>query len=123
MAGRAPRRDDFNRITQHVRIGVELLAPLGFHPDVVDFVHTITNIGMGAATPPPRRRRDTTGRRILCTAETFVALMSPRPFRSAMSTEATLEYLTAHSGGLLDPALYETLVLAVRESHILGLSR
>ena len=116
--------DDFNRIKQHVQIGVELLAPLGFHPDVVDFVHTHHEHWDGSGYPR-RLAGDAIplGGRILCTAETFVALMSPRPFRAAMTTDDTLEYLTAHSGGLLDPVLYETLVFAVRESHILGLSR
>jgi cyclic di-GMP phosphodiesterase len=114
--------DEFNRIKQHVRTGVELLAPLGFHPDVVDFVHTHHEHWDGSGYP----RRLTgdeipLGGRILCAAETFVALISPRPFRAAMSTNDTLEYLTAHSGGLLDPVVYEALALAVRESHILGL--
>lgn len=113
---------DFNRIKEHVRIGVELLAPLGFHPDVVDFVHTHHEHWDGSGYPRRLTGDDIPlGGRVLCTAETFVALTSPRPFRAAMSTEATLDYLSAHAGGLLDPLLYETLVLAVRESHILGL--
>lgn len=114
--------NDFNRIQQHVRIGVELLVPLGFRPDVVDFVHTHHEHWDGSGYPR-RLAADAIplGGRILCAAETFVALISPRPFRAPMSTEDTLEYLTAHSGGLLDPVAYEALALAVREGHILGL--
>ncbi|MGQ0640297.1 MAG: HD domain-containing phosphohydrolase [Gemmatimonadaceae bacterium] len=116
--------DEFDRIRQHVRIGVEILAPLGFHHEVVDFVHTHHEHWDGSGYP--RRlvgEKIPLGGRILCAAETFVALISPRPFRAAMSTTETLEYLTAHSGGLLDPGVFEALVRAVRESHILGLGR
>ncbi len=114
---------EFNRIKQHVRIGVELLAPLGFHPDVVDFVHTHHEHWDGSGYPRRLAGDEIPlGGRIVCTAETFVALISPRPFRSAMSTDDTLEYLTAHVGGLLDPVVYDALVRAVRESHILGLA-
>ncbi|HJU74488.1 MAG TPA: HD domain-containing phosphohydrolase [Gemmatimonadaceae bacterium] len=114
--------DEFNRIKQHVRVGVELLAPLGFHPEVVDFVHSHHEHWDGSGYPR-RLGGDSIplGGRILCTAETFVALISPRPFRQAMTSSAALEYLSDYSGGLLDPNVYEALVRAVRESHILGL--
>jgi putative two-component system response regulator len=116
--------EEFNRIRQHVRIGVELLVPLGFHRDVIDAVHTHHEHWDGSGYPR-RMAGDQIplAGRILCAAETFVALISPRPFRPAMSTHETLEYLTAHAGGLLDPTVYEALVRAVRESHILGLGR
>ncbi|MGH8310074.1 MAG: response regulator, partial [Steroidobacteraceae bacterium] len=32
--------EEFNRIRQHVRISVEVIAPLGFHQNVIEFVHT-----------------------------------------------------------------------------------
>jgi putative two-component system response regulator len=116
--------EEFDRIRQHVRYGVELLAPLGFHQDVLHFVHT-HHEHWDASGYPRRLARDDIplGGRILCAAETFVALTSPRPFRPAMGTDETLEYLTAHAGGLLDPDVYSALVRAVRESHILGLGR
>ena len=114
--------DEFNRIRQHVRTGVEILAPLGFTQEVIDFVYTHHEHWDGSGYP--RRlvgEMIPLGGRILCAAESFVAMISPRPFRSAMSTAETLEYLTSHAGGLLDPNVYEALVRAVRESHILGL--
>jgi putative two-component system response regulator len=116
--------EEFNRIQQHVRIGVEILAPLGFHHDVVEFVHTHHEHWDGSGYPR-RLAGDMIplGGRIVCAAETFIALISPRPFRAAMSTDETLEYLTAHAGGLLDPHIHEALARAVRESHILGLGR
>jgi putative two-component system response regulator len=115
--------DEFSRIKQHVRVGVELLAPLGFHAEVIDFVHTHHEHWDGSGYPRRLAGDDIPlGGRILCTAETFVALISERPFRAAMSADDTLDYLTSHSGGLLDPVVYEALVRAVRESHILGLA-
>lgn len=114
--------EEFELIKQHVRLGVDLLAPLGFAQDVVEFVHTHHEHWDGSGYP---RRLSAEaiplGGRILCAAETFVALISHRPFRPAMTTADTLAYLTAHAGGLLDPGVYEVLVRAVRESHILGL--
>ncbi|MEW5917569.1 MAG: HD domain-containing phosphohydrolase [Gemmatimonadota bacterium] len=114
--------EEFNRIRQHVRIGVDLIAPLGFHPEVSEFVHSHHEHWDGSGYP--RRLigdQIPLGGRILCAAETFVALISPRPFRPAMKTADALDYLTAHAGGLLDPELFHTLLRAVRESHILGL--
>lgn len=114
--------EEFNRIKQHVRLAVELLAPLGFHHEVIEFVHSHHEHWDGSGYP--RRLIGESiplGGRILCTAETFVALLSPRPFRAAMSATETLDYLGGLVGGLLDPAVYEALVRAVRESHILGL--
>jgi response regulator RpfG family c-di-GMP phosphodiesterase len=114
--------EEFNRIKQHVRIGVELLAPLGFRADVGEFVHSHHEHWDGSGYPRRLARNQIPiGGRILCTAETFVALISARPFRAAMRTADALDYLTAHAGGLLDPDVYEALVRAVRESHILGL--
>ncbi|HEY7568417.1 MAG TPA: HD domain-containing phosphohydrolase [Gemmatimonadaceae bacterium] len=115
-------QDEFERIKQHVRIGVDLLTPLGFAPDVVEFVHTHHEHFDGSGYPRRLARGAIPlGGRILCAAETFVALISHRPFRPAMTTEDTLAYLTSHAGGLIDPDVYEALVRAVRESHILGL--
>lgn len=114
--------EEFERIKQHVRIGVDLLTPLGFAPDVVDFVHTHHEHWDGSGYPRHLSRGAIPlGGRILCVAETFVALISHRPFRPAMTTDETLAYLTSHVGGLVDPDVYEALVRAVRESHILGL--
>lgn len=114
--------EEFERIKQHVRIGVDLLTPLGLSSDVIEFVHTHHEHWDGSGYP--RHLAAGTipvGGRILCAAETFIALISPRPFRPAMSTEETLAYLKSHAGGLLDPDVYDVLVRAVRESHILGL--
>jgi HD-GYP domain-containing protein (c-di-GMP phosphodiesterase class II) len=114
--------EEFNRIRQHVRITVDLIAPLGFHRDVGEYVHSHHEHWDGSGYP--RRLfgdEIPLGARILCAAETFVALISARPFRPAMRTAEALDYLTAHSGGLLDPDVYDALVRAVRESHILGL--
>jgi HD-GYP domain-containing protein (c-di-GMP phosphodiesterase class II) len=114
--------EEFERIKQHVRIGVDLLTPLGFAPDVIEFVHTHHEHWDGSGYPRRLTRGEIPlGGRILCAAETFVALISHRPFRPAMTTDDTLAYLTSHVGGLVDPDVYEALVRAVRDSHILGL--
>jgi putative two-component system response regulator len=116
--------EEFGRIRQHVRHSIEILAPLGFHHDVIEFVHAHHEHWDGSGYP--RRLAGESiplGGRIVCAAETFVALLSPRPFRAAMTTDETLDYLAAHAGGLLDPNIYEVLTRAVRESHILGLGR
>jgi putative two-component system response regulator len=115
-------QSEFSLVQQHVALGVEILSPLGLHEQVIDFVHTHHEHWDGSGYP--RRLSGPAipiGGRILCAAETFVALISPRPFRAAMASEATLHYLTTHSGGLLDPAIYDALVHAVRDGHILGL--
>jgi putative two-component system response regulator len=113
---------EFAVVRQHVALGVEILAPLGFHEHVIDFVHSHHEHWDGSGYPRRLAGPEIpVGGRILCAAETFVALISPRPFRPAMTSDATLQYLTTHSGGLLDPAIYDALAHAVRDGHILGL--
>ena len=51
--------------------------------------------------------------------DAFDALTSARSYRGALTPEATIDYLSAHSGALLDPAVFEVLANVVRRGRAL----
>jgi putative two-component system response regulator len=59
------------------------------------------------------------GGRILCAADAFDALTSLRSYRGALTPEATIDYLAAHSGGLIDPSVFDVLATVVRRGRAL----
>ena len=59
------------------------------------------------------------GGRILCAADAFDALTSARSYRGALTPEATIDYLAAHSGTLVDPTVFDVLATVVRRGRAL----
>jgi putative nucleotidyltransferase with HDIG domain len=115
--------EEFEHVKQHVRVGLEILAPLTQLDDVLDYVRDHHEHWDGSGYPRGTMgERISLGGRILCAADAFIALTSRRAYRPSMSAEDTLDYLAAHVGGLLDPAVYEGLRRVVTEQRVLGLT-
>jgi len=115
--------EEFDHVKDHVRIGLEILAPLTQLRAVLDYVRDHHEHWDGSGYPRGLMgERISLGGRILGCADAFIALTSRRAYRPAMSLEDTVDYLSAHAGGLLDPTVYAALKVVVAERRVLGLT-
>ena len=111
---------EFEHIKDHVRIGMEILEPLGHLGVALDFVHDHHEHFDGGGYPRGLAGDQITiGGRILAAADAFDALTSKRAYREPMTPEQTVEFLSKHVGKLLDPIVYEAMrVLVERRSAL-----
>ena len=112
--------EEFDHVRDHVRIGVDILTPLRQLGKAVHYVHDHHEHWDGTGYPRGISGESISmGGRILCAADAFDALTSMRSFRGALTPEATIDYLAAHTGALLDPRVYEVLAAVVRRGRAL----
>lgn len=114
---------EFAQVQEHVEIGLEMLAPAAPPADVESAVRDHHEHWNG--TGYPRRlggSEISLGGRILCAADAYIALTSPRPYRGALTESDALSYLAGQSGTLLDPAVYDALHHLVTNRRVLGLT-
>ena len=116
--------EEFEHVKGHVRIGMEILAPLHHIATTLEFVHDHHEHWDGSGYPRGRRGEEITiGGRILAAADAFDAMTSRRAYREPMTAAETLEHLrTSGVGTLLDPRVYDALVAVVARSSSLVLS-
>jgi response regulator RpfG family c-di-GMP phosphodiesterase len=112
--------EEFDHVRDHVRIGVDILTPLRHLGQAVHYVHDHHEHWDGTGYPRGLSGESISlGGRILCAADAFDALTSMRSFRGALTPEATIDYLAAHSGALVDPQVYDVLAAVVRRGRAL----
>ena len=115
--------EEYEHVKDHVRVGLEILSSLTQLREVLDFVRDHHEHWDGTGYPRGAMGEQISlGGRILCCADAFIALTSRRAYRPAMSIEDTVDYLAAHAGSLLDPAVYAALQTVVAERRVLGLT-
>ncbi|MEP6732673.1 MAG: HD domain-containing phosphohydrolase [bacterium] len=102
--------EEFKHVQDHVRIGMEILAPLTHMPVALEFVHEHHEHYDGSGYPRGLvGEQITIGGRILAACDAFDAITSKRAFREAMEARATIEYLESYVGRLLDPEVFLAL--------------
>ncbi len=103
--------EEFKHVKDHVRIGMEILAPLKHIPIALEFVHDHHEHFDGSGYPRGLTGEQITiGGRILAACDAFDALTSRRAFREAMEPSETIVYLeNNHVGTLLDPIVFSAL--------------
>jgi putative two-component system response regulator len=112
--------EEFDHVKDHVRIGVEILAPLRHIGRTTTFVHDHHEHWDGSGYPRALVGENISlGGRILCAADAFDALTSHRAWRGSMGADETVEYLRGHVGGLLDPTVFAALESVVKRKHAL----
>lgn len=105
---------EFEHVKDHVRIGMDILAPLQHLGDALRFIHDHHEHWNGTGYPRGLGGRDISiGGRILTAADAFDALTSERAYRQPMTPADTLDYLRTQSGTLIEPAVYTALVTVV----------
>lgn len=112
--------DEFAHVKEHVRIGMEILAPLKHMPVALEFVHEHHEHYDGSGYPRGLvGEQITIGGRILAACDAFDAITSKRAFREAKDPHATIEYLQGYIGQLLDPDVFAALEQVVQEQQTL----
>lgn len=103
-------REEFDHVKEHVRIGLEILAPLKHLGPTLDYVADHHEHWDGQGYPAGKAGEAISiGGRILAAADAYDALTSQRAYRLARRPRETVEYLAARSGDLLDPRVYQAL--------------
>jgi putative nucleotidyltransferase with HDIG domain len=102
--------EEFAHVKDHVRIGMEILAPLKHVPIVLAYVQDHHEHFDGSGYPRGLEGDQITiGGRILTACDAFDALTSRRAFRDAMEPRETIDYLEGLAGRLLDPRVFAAL--------------
>jgi putative two-component system response regulator len=106
--------DEFQHVKEHVRIGVEVLAPLEHLGVAIDFIQDHHEHWDGGGYPRGLAGENIAiGGRILAAADAFDALTTRRPYRGSVPPVEAVQYLAAHVGTLLDPRVYDALSAVV----------
>ncbi|HMI47312.1 MAG TPA: HD domain-containing phosphohydrolase [Gemmatimonadaceae bacterium] len=106
--------DEFEHVKQHVRIGLEILAPLFHIKQPLKYVEHHHERWDGVGYPLGLSGESIPlGARILCAADTFDALTSKRAYREPLEPLAALEHLRVDVGKQFDPSVYDALVSVV----------
>ncbi|HKO16671.1 MAG TPA: HD domain-containing phosphohydrolase [Gemmatimonadaceae bacterium] len=112
--------DELEHIRDHLRIGVEILAPLKHLGEVLTFVQDHHERWDGDGYQ--RGLAGTAisiGGRILAAADAFQAVTSRRAYREPLDPARALEYMEDLSGTLLDPEVFAALRRVVRRGRTL----
>jgi putative nucleotidyltransferase with HDIG domain len=107
--------EEAEHMKEHVRIGVELLAPLRHIERVVLFVADHHEHWDGTGYPLKRAAESISiGGRILAAADAFDALVSKRSYREPMSPDDALDRLREQTGRHFDARVFEALRAIVK---------
>lgn len=102
--------EEFAHVKDHVRIGMEILAPLKHMPIALEYVSDHHEHFDGSGYPRGLAGEQITiGGRILVACDAFDALTSRRAFRDAMEPRETVAHLETYVGSLLDPEVFAVL--------------
>jgi len=111
---------EFEHIKDHVRIGMEILAPLRHIGAALRYVHDHHEHWDGSGYPQAiAGEKISIGGRILAAADAFDALTSRRAYREPLTPEDTLKLLQGHVGRLLDPKVFAALEAIVHKRKTL----
>ena len=116
-------REEYAQVQEHVRIGLEILAPLRHLQEVVQvlrFVGDHHEHWDGSGYPRGLAGEAISiGGRILAAADAYEAVTANRAYQRPMEPEAAVEYLGSRAGSLLDPRVYQALRAVVRRGRAL----
>jgi putative nucleotidyltransferase with HDIG domain len=102
---------EYAKMKTHVTIGAEILSGIEFPYPVIPYVRHHHENWDGSGYPDGLTGEDIPlGARILSVVDCFDALTSDRPYRRALSTEATIDILRERSGTMYDPAVVEKFI-------------
>ena len=113
--------EEFAHVTDHVRIGMEILAPLRLIiGPALQYVQDHHEHWDGSGYPRGLGGEQISlGGRILCACDAFDALTSRRPYREPLSQQETLDFLGGERGTLVDPAVHAALCAVVERQRAL----
>ncbi|GLC25579.1 HD domain-containing phosphohydrolase [Roseisolibacter agri] len=112
--------EEYAHVQEHVRIGLDILAPLRHLSETLRFVGDHHEHFDGKGYPRGLAGEEISiGGRILAAADAFEAITSKRSYQQPMEPAAAVAYLESRVGTLLDPAVYAALRTAVARGRAL----
>jgi putative nucleotidyltransferase with HDIG domain len=102
--------EEYAHVQEHVRIGMEILAPLRHIPDALEFIHDHHERFDGSGYPRGRKGDEISlGGRILAACDAFDAMTSRRAYREAYDDRTAIGRLETEVGDALDPVVFAAL--------------
>ncbi len=112
--------EEYAHVKDHVRIGMEILAPLKHLGAVLDYVRHHHERVDGAGYPAGLAGDDISiGGRILAAADAFDALTSRRAYREPATPRRSIAHLSSAVGGLLDRRVFVAMKRVIEEGRSL----
>lgn len=112
--------DEYRHVRDHVRIAMDILAPLSHLGPVLDFIRHHQERRDGSGHPQGLRGDQIPlGALILGAADTFDAITSPRSYRQQMAPRDAIEYLRGLPKPAVDPQILPALANIVNGGRAL----
>ena len=112
-------REEYEKMQQHVAIGVDLLSPVGGSlRRVLPIILSHHDKFDGSGYNPTKGEDIPLEARILSVADVYDSLTSDRPYRKAMSPFDAKEIITKGSGSDFDPRVVDAFVGAFNRGHM-----
>ena len=109
-----------SHVREQVVIGFQILSPLEHLGSVRGFVKSHHEHWDGTGYPEGLKGEEIPiGARIICAAEIFDAITSPRPYQEAMSSDRAMELMYRLAGTTLDKRVVDALAMAVKRHRTL----
>ena len=107
--------DEFEHVKAHVKIGMDILAPLPHIKNSLSYLEHHHEKWDGGGYPAGVKGEGITlGGRILSAADTYDALTSKRAYRDPMAPEVALKHLESDVGAHLDEYVFRALDKVIR---------
>jgi putative two-component system response regulator len=111
-------REEFEHIKDHVKIGVDILAPLFHIRPALRYLQDHHEQWNGTGYPAGLKEEQISlGGRILSAADTFDALTSKRAYRDPLPPMVAIDHLRKDCGKLLDTRVFNALEAVVGRKH------
>jgi HD-GYP domain-containing protein (c-di-GMP phosphodiesterase class II) len=111
--------DEWTLMRNHPIVGAQIVAPFEFFAGGAVVIRHHHERWDGTGYPDGLiGRAIPLGARIVAVADVFDALSSDRPYRPALSQDATLAYLAGEAGRTLDPDVVGAMLQLVRRGHL-----
>jgi putative nucleotidyltransferase with HDIG domain len=111
--------EEFDVIKQHTIIGADMLSRIPFFEEVVPLVRSAHERWDGAGYPDALAGDDIPlGARIICTCDAYNAMVTERPYKSAMPRGAAVAELARCRGTQFDPQVVDALLAEIGEQAL-----
>ncbi len=112
-------REEKRKVDQHPKVGAQILGPLDFHPEVVQAVMHHHERFDGKGYPDGLKgEKIPIGARVLAVVDAFDAMVSDRPYRSALTLYEAIQELEENSGSQFDPVVVEAVLELVERGAL-----
>ncbi|MGQ0668825.1 MAG: HD-GYP domain-containing protein [Actinomycetota bacterium] len=109
-------RDEWDIMKSHPTIGAQIVAPIRFLGRAVETIQHHHERFDGKGYPKGLRGEEIPlSARIFAVADSFDAMTSDRPYRSALATDRALEEIQAGAGSQFDPEVVGPFLVLVEE--------